>query len=259
MTGFWCLTGHLHPGAPATIEERQAEVDAIFAELWPPRPRPSHRAIRGNIPTTSLLDRLIADCAEAADGERSEKDFRLCCEARRRGWDREFVWQRAADIGKFAERGRRYFDMTWQKAETAIADGGALVEADGLAAGDSSSSPITNLSTDGIPLPMAHVLAEINAATDGWPRRIDQALFVPDGLGVSWLDSDAATFGWLNSLTGTIHWSKKMGCVSKAEVVDELVRTAQRCLAIEELPHYPGAGRPSIIVVRSLRRAMARP
>ena len=90
------------------------------------------------------------------------------------------------------------------------------------------------------PLPMSVVLGLIRASTDSWPRRVDQALFVPDAAGkVSWLIEAPAAFGWLANQTGVIKWHKSNGCASKSEVYAELVRTVQAYIAVEELPHWP--------------------
>jgi hypothetical protein len=63
------------------------------------------------------LETLIAASANAAVGSRSEADFAVCCAAIRQGVDPEALWNRVAMIGKFNERGRPYFDRTWDKAE----------------------------------------------------------------------------------------------------------------------------------------------
>ncbi len=55
---------------------------------------------------------------------------------------------------------------------------------------------------------------------------------------MSWLESEAAVFGWLSN-TGCIRWYKSKGCSSRAEVYAEAQRTATAYLAVEELPHYP--------------------
>jgi hypothetical protein len=64
---------------------------------------------------TALLNR----CAVAPVGTRSERDFALCCWAVEHGWDKEEVWAEAQSVGKFAQRGRDYFDTTWKNAEDA--------------------------------------------------------------------------------------------------------------------------------------------
>jgi hypothetical protein len=89
------------------------------------------------------------------------------------------------------------------------------------------------------PLPMLDVLDNINERTDGWPRRVDNTIFIHANSGISLLESTSKLFGWLGSRTGVIQWHRSTGCVTKEEVHAELCRTAERYLAIEELPHEP--------------------
>src|SRR5262249_5030181 len=56
-------------------------------------------------------------CATAEVGQRSGADFALVCYCVERGYDKEEIWQQVADVGKFGQRGRPYFDLTWGKAE----------------------------------------------------------------------------------------------------------------------------------------------
>jgi hypothetical protein len=66
------------------------------------------------------LNDLLNVCAVAPVGKRSEADFHLCAWAIEKGYDKEAVWQQAQHVGKFAESGRRYFDLTWTNAEEAV-------------------------------------------------------------------------------------------------------------------------------------------
>jgi hypothetical protein len=63
------------------------------------------------------LSELIAGCAIAPDGTRSEADFAVCCYAIRNGIEKDEVWNRLQSVGKFAEQGRRYFELTWESGE----------------------------------------------------------------------------------------------------------------------------------------------
>ena len=63
------------------------------------------------------LSELIAACAIAPAGSRSETDFAACCFAVRNGIAKEEVWPQLEHVGKFAEQGRRYFEVTWSNAE----------------------------------------------------------------------------------------------------------------------------------------------
>jgi hypothetical protein len=81
--------------------------------ILPPRRPPARLKSSDN----DRLTALINECAAAEVSTRSEVDFHLCCEAVERGWDKQHVWQLAAAVGKFAERGEDYFNRTWDKAE----------------------------------------------------------------------------------------------------------------------------------------------
>jgi len=62
------------------------------------------------------LNERILLCDTAPQGERSEVDFSLLCWCIEQGIDRQEVWSRVQGVGKFAERGERYFQATWEKA-----------------------------------------------------------------------------------------------------------------------------------------------
>lgn len=78
-------------------------------------PLPSVRKLSAG--KSDKLSELIAACAIAPDGARSEADFAVCCYAIRNGIARDEVWNRLQSVGKFAEQGRRYFDITWESGE----------------------------------------------------------------------------------------------------------------------------------------------
>jgi hypothetical protein len=101
-------------------------------------------------------------------------------------------------------------------------------------------SEITNVDGDD-PLGMAKIIGRIHNETDGWPRRIDQALFISDAHGIAWIASPSALFGWLHSCTGkSIVWhNKRAGLITKEELFSELRRTSKKYTAVEELPHEP--------------------
>jgi hypothetical protein len=63
------------------------------------------------------LAQLIAASSIAETGSRSEADFAVCCFAIRNGIAKDDVWSQVETVGKFAEQGRRYFDLTWENAE----------------------------------------------------------------------------------------------------------------------------------------------
>lgn len=101
-----------------------------FAKLSPDADRPKKIAAmplpksrKATAAKSDKLAELIATCAISAVGSRSETDFALCCYAIKAGIDKEQVWGSAEQVGKFAEQGRRYFDLTWEKAEFEVRAG----------------------------------------------------------------------------------------------------------------------------------------
>ena len=115
---FWCLTGQRHPGTPATVEYRPAELKALVAELFPPKATaPTNGAAERSRPAAgNLFDKLCREYETAQNGDRSEIEWNLLCTAHREQWDKEQVWQRTGGAGRFAERGRAFFDEQWDKS-----------------------------------------------------------------------------------------------------------------------------------------------
>jgi len=101
------LTAFQPFSAPSPETERRRQI----ARMPLPRPR-KLSSTRGD-----KLDQLIAAASIAPAGGRSEADFAVCCFAIRNGVDKEVVWGQVEQVGKFAEKGRRYFDLTWDNAE----------------------------------------------------------------------------------------------------------------------------------------------
>jgi hypothetical protein len=98
-----------------------------FAEAGPSRVR-TKEAAKVRLPTGCTLTpnrrnrliELLNVCEVTPVGGRSEPDFAVCAHAIEHGYDKEQVWQEAQSVGKFAERGRDYFDLTWEKAEAKV-------------------------------------------------------------------------------------------------------------------------------------------
>jgi primase-polymerase (primpol)-like protein len=139
---FFTLTGLHLPGTPLTIEDRQAELAALHASLFPVVEKaPVVVAdILEDIPPVAVsslspeqsekLKTLLAKSAGAPVGCRSDADFAVCCEAVRMGLDPDEVYDFCRDVGKFSQAGRRYFDLTWKAAARRIAS--ELAELDRL-------------------------------------------------------------------------------------------------------------------------------
>lgn len=100
---------------------------AVFEPLKSPSPETERAKQIATMPlpqarkiSTSRGDKLaelVAASGIAGAGCRSEADFAVCCFAIRNGIAKEEVWSQVEQVGKFAEQGRRYFDLTWDNAE----------------------------------------------------------------------------------------------------------------------------------------------
>lgn len=87
--------------------KRQQQIEAM--------PLPAVRKL--SAAKSDKLSELIAACTIAPEGRRSEADFAVCCYAIRNGVAKDDVWARVQSFGKFAEQGRRYFDLTWESGQ----------------------------------------------------------------------------------------------------------------------------------------------
>jgi hypothetical protein len=101
----------LSSSSPETERARQ------IAAMPLPRPR------KISATKADKLAELVAAASIAPAGSRSEADFAVCCYAIRHGVSREEVWSQVDQISKFAEQGRRYFDLTWANAEYDVRSG----------------------------------------------------------------------------------------------------------------------------------------
>jgi putative DNA primase/helicase len=93
-----------------TIPDRQAEVDALFDELWPAkgtRPTPAKKSCKG---FGKWFTDAVAKLQAAPHGKRSELIFALLAECHRRRVDRDEVWSQVYNVSKFAEHDRKWFD-----------------------------------------------------------------------------------------------------------------------------------------------------
>lgn len=94
--------------------------------------------------------------------------------------------------------------------------------------------------TFAVPKSMETIIGEIKGITNGWPRKIDNMLFVDDEHGISYFDrrTVAGLFGFLRQ-HAQVKWNRGGDFASQGEVFAEYERTAARYDAIELLPHHP--------------------
>jgi len=92
-----------------------------------------------------------------------------------------------------------------------------------------------------MPTTMSDIIDNINVSMNGWPRRLDNMLFVDDSEhGLAYFDrrTTAGLFGWLRRHCN-VQWTRGGSFVTQAELFAECERTAQRYDAIEMYPHQP--------------------
>jgi hypothetical protein len=132
---YLTITGNHVENTPRTVNHRQEQLAAVYCREVKGGGSQQPKATAGTAATASAssgvftvraqgrreLEQLIARCATAAD--RSKAEFAVCCEASRLGIDKEEIWQRLQAVGKVKERGRDYFDSTWENAEDEVRQG----------------------------------------------------------------------------------------------------------------------------------------
>jgi Bifunctional DNA primase/polymerase, N-terminal len=83
-------------------------------------PKMFHPGMKSITDLTERQQQIIREkleaCEAAHKGQRSEKDFGLCCFAIGADLAPEELWALCQDVGKFSERGRAYFDLTFNNA-----------------------------------------------------------------------------------------------------------------------------------------------
>jgi hypothetical protein len=92
-------------------------------------------------------------------------------------------------------------------------------------------------------LKMADIRADLDAATDRWPRRVCSGLFIHDPVhGIGWLAKPDALFGWLHTRR-VVKWFGGPQAVTRQNLHAELERTAIAYDAVEGQPHFPPMAR----------------
>jgi hypothetical protein len=147
--------------------------------------------------------------------------------------------------GEVTDFGRANYkiDDAATNARTSIGDGDKEVDPD-------IPQSITNVEVDEegncTPMTMTQTLTRINEATNYWPQKCGNVLFVGTLIRTSpridYLRDSTDLFAWLQSdqsIRGTIEWHKLTGCVGKDEVFREIRRNAKDWRAVESLPHEP--------------------
>lgn len=147
-----------------------------------------------------------------------------------RDWSDDEIVARVRDAENTVERGSEVVISNF--AEVEIATPGLL--SDG-SAGEGETKIVT------VPKSMGEIVDDIMRHSGGWPRRIDNMLFVDDSKhGLAYFDrrTTAAAFGWLRRHF-KVQWSKGGNYATQGEVFAELERTAKRYDAVEVMAHEP--------------------
>ena len=171
-----------------------------------------------------LLEKLLS--REEPEADRSGWEFHIFCVAIRLGVSKDALWNFVETYGKVRERGRDYFDLTWDKALAAITTGiaNAVTPAEGNRQG----------------IELSQLISQILMLTGGWPRRVGAMLIVDDALlGICYLRNPASFFAWLNAAIGQVTWHSCPSCITKEELYHEFLRVAKSYDAIQETPHEP--------------------
>jgi hypothetical protein len=91
-----------------------------------------------------------------------------------------------------------------------------------------------------IPILMPELIEDLKAVGKGWPKRIEERLFVEsEDHRPIYLDSSTQFFGWLDGIA-KVYWAKSPGMIGQ-ERFYEYVRKfiLERFEAIDPYPHYP--------------------
>ncbi len=246
---FFAITGQVFVNR-RTIRACQAGLDTVHQQYWAPR----SRAVAGA--TTASPDaRVGGDANEQAltamlrvtrnfENENDGSRRLLACACRcvefdlddqeavvtirqyeqtrpfPRQYSDEEILQRVRDAETRCQRGEKLVLRNYRLVTSGSGEGGKLYKE---------------------PLRLSEVLEHILWLTAGWPRRVEQSLFVHDlKHGISSFSNNVKNrvFGWLQR-SMQIDWETSGRFISKDEVCVELERTAQVYSSIEYYPHEP--------------------
>ena len=88
-----------------------------------------------------------------------------------------------------------------------------------------------------VPRPMPDLVNECQQITGGWPRRVNDQLFVDDGE-VRYLGTCPKLFAELG-YSARVEWSQADGMIAKREFFEALGQRVKSYRAIEHAPHHP--------------------
>jgi hypothetical protein len=199
----------------------------------------THASAAGVNPAVlAAIDLCTGNMADGNDG--SKRLFAACCrgvelngpdaeivatirahEAKRpfpRAWSDAEIIQRIRDAENIVERGSEVVITNFKSVEVPA----STLLSDGSDGEEGGTETVT------VPKSMGEIIDDISRHSGGWPRRIDNMLFVDDAEhGLSYFDrrTTAAAFGWLRRRF-KVSWLKGGNYASQGEVFAELERTS---------------------------------
>jgi hypothetical protein len=247
---YFTITGQHLDGTPKRVEERQQQLEAVWQKYIGSEQRHntnghsggSRRDPQSGIDQQALAamlrikpsenendgsNRLLAVCCRAVEHDLTD-DVAVATIRRYEAthpfptdWTDDDIIRRLRDAERRVERGSACVIANY-RSEEIQGEGGKV-------------------KTVNVPLSMSEIIDAVNDRMQGWPRRIDNMLFVDDPTyGLDYFDrrTTAGLFGWLRR-HNKVQWAKGGDFVAQAELFAECERTAQRYEAIELLPHEP--------------------
>lgn len=269
---YFTITGHRGDGTPATINERQAEVEWLL-ETWV-KPQPKTGGNLDGVAVAGGDDIGLARCAltslrgTRADGYddwlRVGMALKSVSDSLLSDWD---SWSRQSSKyaeGACAAKWRTFNGhgvglgtlLHWAKedgwrppkasAPTSVKDAIAGLDKGPMQHVVTNGVKIKEEQEDGtvkektIALSMRQIIERTDKQTCNGIRRVDGALFVDDPThGIGWLDKTQNFIGWLARTVGKVTWHQGSSMVQQGQLFAEYQRTAPRYVSVESLPHEP--------------------
>jgi NrS-1 polymerase HBD domain len=247
---YFTVTGERYPGTPTTIEDRSEELAALHAEIFAPQAKADRQSAPALADDDTLLERArdakngakftaLFDRGDISEynGDASAADLALCSliafwagpePARierifnRSALGRRDKWQERLDyremtIGKALEGPREFYTPP------------AQVFANSARGGEEDKAALR----------MGQLAERLDAITPGWPKRLDERLFIAGAEdNPVYLDSAARLFAFIDS-RAQVAWTKGARFITQERFYEHLRMTAERYDSIETLPHWP--------------------
>ncbi|MCI0376095.1 MAG: hypothetical protein L0215_00665 [Gemmataceae bacterium] len=275
---YFATTGIRLDGTPATLSDCQAQIESLqrrITEWRNQKPQaPRRHGSNGSFTDEQLIAKakaarngvkfsaLWAGDTSAHGGDDSAADLALCnmlafwCDRDaeridrlfrqsglyREKWEREDYKQRTIQAAIEATIGSYHVGHNgFRSATTAMSQARVFRNFDEVERGEGEERIVDRLG-----IPMQTITRTLLSLTNGWPKRVDDMLFVPgeDGSPL-WLSSVDALFAFIARQLGNengvnpIHWGKGVDKCTQGQLFAFLQQTAESYRAVECFPHYP--------------------